>query len=69
VSQVLLIPGLLLYLAVRRPACLFRPRELARLLPLGVALALLPYTYLVWRTAAGATILDTRVTNLTSLWR
>jgi hypothetical protein len=67
-SQVLLIPGLLLYLAVRRPAWLFRPRELARLLPLGAALALLPYAYLVWRTAAGAPLLDTRVTDLTSLW-
>jgi hypothetical protein len=68
VSQVLLIPGLLLYLAVRRPAWLFRPRELTRLLPLGAALALLPYAYLFWRTAAGATILDTRVTDLTSFW-
>jgi hypothetical protein len=67
-SQVLLIPGLLLYLAVRRPAWLFRPRELARLLPLGAALALLPYGYLVWRTAAGAPLLDTRVTGLTSFW-
>jgi hypothetical protein len=67
-SQVLLIPGLLLYLAVRRPAWLFRPRELARLLPLGAALALLPYAYLVWRTAAGAPLLDTRVTGLTSFW-
>jgi Protein of unknown function (DUF2723) len=67
-SQVLLIPGLLLYLAVRRPAWLFRPRELAWLLPLGAALALLPYTYLLWRTAAGATILDSRVTSLTSFW-
>jgi hypothetical protein len=67
-SQVLLTPGLLLYLAVRRPAWLFRARELARLLPLGAALALLPYAYLVWRTAAGAPLLDTRVTGLTSLW-
>jgi hypothetical protein len=67
-SQVLLIPGLLLYLAVRRPAWLFRPRELARLLPVGAALALLPYAYLVWRTAAGAPLLDTRVTGLTSFW-
>src|SRR5512132_4021353 len=67
-SQVLLIPGLLLYLAVRRPAWLFRPRELARLLLLGAALALLPYAYLVWRTAAGAPLLDTRVTGLTSFW-
>jgi hypothetical protein len=67
-SQVLLIPGLLLYLAVRRPAWLFRPREMARLLPLGAALALLPYAYLVWRTAAHATLLDTRVTDLTSFW-
>ena len=67
-SQVLLIPGLLLYLAVRRPAWLFRPRELARLLPLGAALALLPYAYLVWRTAADAPLLDTRVTGLTSFW-
>jgi Protein of unknown function (DUF2723) len=67
-SQVLLIPGLLLYLAVRRPAWLFRPRELSWLLPLGAALALLPYTYLAWRTAAGAPLLDTRVTSLTSFW-
>jgi Protein of unknown function (DUF2723) len=67
-SQVLLLPGLLLYLAVRRPAWLLRPWELARLLPLGAALALLPYAYLVWRTAAGATLLDTRVTGLTSFW-
>src|SRR4029450_13396516 len=67
-SQVLLIPGLLLYLTVRRPAWLFRPRELARLLPLGAALALLPYAYLVWRTAVGAPLLDTRVTGLSSFW-
>ncbi|HWJ53423.1 MAG TPA: DUF2723 domain-containing protein [Propionibacteriaceae bacterium] len=67
-SQVLLLPGLLLYLAVRRPAWLFRPRELARLLPIGAALALLPYTYLIWRTAAAAPLLDTRVTGLTSFW-
>ena len=67
-SQVLLIPGLLIYLAVRRPAWLFRPRELARLLPLGAALALLPYAYLVWRTTAGAPLLDTRVTGITSFW-
>jgi hypothetical protein len=67
-SQVLLIPGLLLYLAVRRPAWLFRPRELARLLPLGAALALLPYAYLFWRSTAGAPLLDTRVTGLTSFW-
>jgi len=67
-SQVLLIPGLLLYLAVRRPAWLFRPQELARLVPLGAALALLPYAYLFWRTAAGAPLLDTRVTGLTSFW-
>jgi hypothetical protein len=67
-SQALLIPGLLLYLAVRRPAWLFRPRELAWLLPLGAALALMPYAYLVWRTAAGASLLDTRVTSLTSFW-
>jgi Protein of unknown function (DUF2723) len=67
--QVLLIPGLLLYLAVRRPAWLFRPRELARLIPLGAALALLPYAYLFWRTAAGAPLLDTRVTDLASFWQ
>jgi hypothetical protein len=68
-SQALLIPGLLVYIAVRRPAWLFRPRELARLLPFGAALALLPYAYLIWRTAAGAPLLDTRVTDLTSLWK
>jgi hypothetical protein len=67
-SQALLIPGLLLYLAVRRPTWLFRIRELARLLPLGAALALLPYAYIFWRTAAGAPLLDTRVTGLTSFW-
>ena len=67
-SQALLIPGLLLYLAVRRPAWLFRPQELARLLPLGAALALLPYTYLIWRTAARAPLLDTRVADLSSFW-
>jgi hypothetical protein len=33
---------------------LFRPRELAWLITLGAALALLPITYLVWHTAAGA---------------
>ena len=68
-SQLLLIPGLLLYLAVRRPAWLFRPKEVAWLLPLGAALAFLPYAYLFWRTAAGAALLDTRVTGLTSLWQ
>lgn len=67
-SQVLLIPGLLLYLALRRPAWLFRLRELTWLLPLGATLALLPYVYLFWRTAAGAPLLDTRVTGLTSFW-
>jgi len=67
-SQVLLIPGLLIYLAVRRPAWLFRPWEVARLVALGAALALLPYAYLVWRTAAGASLLDTRVTSPTSFW-
>jgi hypothetical protein len=68
-SQILLIPGLLLYLVLRRPAWLFRPRELAWLLPVGAALALLPYAYLFWRTAAGAPLLDTRVAGLTSLWQ
>jgi hypothetical protein len=45
-----------------------RPRELVWMLPLGAALALLPYTYLFWRTAAGAPLLDTRVTGFTSFW-
>ena len=66
-SNVLLVPGLLLYLAVRRVGWLFRPRELVRLLPASAGLALLPYGYLFWRTAAGAAFLDVRVTNLDSL--
>ena len=65
-SNVLLIPGLLLYLAMRRVRWLFRLRELAVLLPVSAALALLPYLYLFWRTAAHAAFLDVRVTGLRS---
>lgn len=68
-SNVLLIPGLLLYLAVRRPTWLMRPRELMTLLPAGALLALGPYAYLPWRTAVGgSTWLETPVTDLPSLW-
>lgn len=70
-SNVLLIPGLLLYVAVRRPAWLLRPRELVTLLPAAVALALVPYAYLPWRTAVavrGTTWLETRVTDVPSMW-
>jgi hypothetical protein len=45
-SNVLLVPGLLLYLAARRPSWLWHPRELAMLLPAGTLLALAPYAYL-----------------------
>ena len=70
-SNVLLIPGLLLYLAVRRPRWLLRPRELLTLLPAAAGLALLPYAYLPWRTAVAVprtTWLETQVTDLPSLW-
>ena len=68
-SNVLLVPGLLVYLAARRPAWLLRPRELGTLLPVGALLALVPYAYLPWRTAVGgSTYLDTRVTDLSSFW-
>jgi hypothetical protein len=68
-SNVLLMPGLLLYLAVRRPKWLLRPRELLTLLPAAALLALAPYAYLPWRTAVGGvTWLETRVTDLPSLW-
>ncbi|MFL6065871.1 MAG: protein O-mannosyl-transferase family [Friedmanniella sp.] len=68
-SHVLLIPGLLLYLALRWPRWLLRPRELLTLLPAGALLALLPYAYLPWRTAvAGDTWLETRVFDRHSLW-
>lgn len=65
-STVLLIPGLLLYVAVRRIGWLFRPHELAALLPISAALALLPYLYLFWRTEAHAAFLDTRVSDVGS---
>lgn len=65
-SNVLLVPGLLFYLALRRIGWLFRWRELAVLLPTSAALALLPYLYLFWRTEAHATFLDVRVTGLSS---
>ncbi len=70
-SNVLLVPGLLLYLAVRRPRWLLRPYELMTMLPAAAALALVPYGYLVWRTAVavrGTTWLETPVTDLPSLW-
>jgi len=70
-SNVLLIPGLLLYLAVRRPRWLLRPHELMTMLPAAAALALLPYAYLPWRTAVaipGTTWLETQVTDVPSLW-
>ena len=65
-SDVLLMPGLLLYLSMRRVRWLFRLRELAVLLPASAALALLPYLYLFWRTAAHAAFLDVRVTGVRS---
>ena len=68
-SNVLLVPGLLLYLAARRPTWLLRPRELATLLPAGALLALVPYAYLPWRTVnGGSTYLDSKVTDLSSFW-
>lgn len=68
-SNVLLLPGLLLYLALRGPTWLLRPRELVRLLPAGALLAVAPYAYLFWRTAVGgSTYLDSEVTDLTSFW-
>ena len=70
-SNVLLIPGLLLYLAVRRPTWLLGSRELVTLLPAAAGLALFPYAYLAWRTAVavgGSTWLETQVTDLPSLW-
>jgi hypothetical protein len=66
-SNVLLLPGLLLYLAVRRPLWLLRPREVLVLLPAGGLLALLPYGYLFWRTAVGSPWLEERVTGVRSL--
>ena len=68
-SNVLLLPGLLLYLAVRRPLWLLRPREVLVLLPSGALLALLPYGYLFWRTAVGSPWLEERVTGVRSLAR
>ena len=68
-SHVLLVPGLLVYLGLRRPNWLLRPRELLTLLPAGAALALLPYAYLPWRTAVGGdTWLETQVRDPHSLW-
>ena len=68
-TSVLLVPGLLLHLLVRRPAWLVRPRELVTLLPAGALLALVPYAYLPWRTAVdGNTWLETRVHDAHSLW-
>ena len=66
-SNVLLVPGLLLYLvaSAARPGC-SDPGSLAGLLPAaGALLALAPYAYLPWRTAVGgSTYLDSKVTDL-----
>lgn len=68
-TSVLLVPGLLLHLLVRRPAWLLRPRELVTLLPAGATLALAPYAYLPWRTAVGGnTWVETQVYDAHSLW-
>ena len=68
-SDVLLVPGLLLYLALRGPTWLLRPRELGPLLAAGALLGLAPYAYLPWRTAVGgSTYLDSQVTDLSSFW-
>lgn len=66
-SNVLLMPGVLLYLAARRPPWLFRPREILSLLSGGAVLALLPYGYLFWRTTVGTPWLEERVTDARSL--
>jgi len=67
-SNVLLIPGLVLYLLLRHPLWLLRPRELVTLLPAGAGLALLPYAYLPWRTAhAGNSWVETQVYDRHSL--
>ncbi|MBA8795993.1 hypothetical protein FHX74_003634 [Friedmanniella endophytica] len=67
ISNVLLVPGLLLYLAVRRVRWLFRARELAWLLPTSAVLAVVPYFYLWWRTVAPALYVDVRVDSVPSL--
>jgi len=68
-SDVLLVPGLVLYLLLRRPWWLLHPRELLVLAPTGAALALLPYLYLPWRTAvAGNSWVETRVYDRHSFW-
>jgi len=68
-SDVLLVPGLLLYLLLRRPWWLLHPRELLVLAPTSAALALLPYLYLPWRTAvAGNSWVETRVYDRHSFW-
>jgi len=68
-SNVLLVPGLLLYLALSGPTWLLRPRELGPLLAAGALLGLAPYAYLPWRTAVGgSTYLDSEVTDLSSFW-
>ena len=65
----LLIPGLVLYLLLRHPLWLLRPRELVTLLPAGAGLALLPYAYLPWRTAhAGNSWVETQVYDQHSFW-
>ena len=67
-SNVLLVPGLVLYLLLRRPLWLLRPRELLTLAPASALLALLPYAYLPWRTAeAGNSWVETRVYDRHSL--
>lgn len=68
-SDVLLVPGLALYLLLRRPWWLLHPRELLVLLPTSAGLALLPYAYLPWRTAvAGNSWVETRVYDRHSMW-
>lgn len=67
-SNVLLVPGLVLYLLGRLPRWLFRPAELL-LLPAGLLLAVGPYAYLPWRTSVGGnTWLETRVFDAHSMW-
>lgn len=66
-SGVLLLPGLLVYLAWRRALFLFRPRYLALFLLMGIAV-LASYGYLYWRSTDPSTpYVEAEVTNLSSL--